>query len=48
MGDNGDVIGVDRFGASAPGEVVTRKYGFSVENLCEHALNLVNRKWEAK
>ena len=48
VGDDGDVIGVDRFGASAPGEVVTRKYGFSVENLCEHALNLVNRKREAK
>jgi transketolase len=27
---SGDVIGVDRFGASAPGEVMMREYGFTV------------------
>jgi transketolase len=27
------VLGVDRFGASAPGEIVMREYGFSVENV---------------
>jgi transketolase len=47
-GDEGDVIGVDRFGASAPGEVVLREYGFTVENICERATELVNRKWEVK
>jgi transketolase len=47
-GDEGDVIGVDRFGASAPGEVVMREYGFTVENVCERAMELVNRKWEVK
>jgi transketolase len=47
-GDEGDVIGVDRFGASAPGEVVMREYGFTVENICERATELVNRKWEVK
>jgi transketolase len=31
------VIGVDRFGASAPGPVVMREYGFTVENVCERA-----------
>ena len=45
-GDEGDVIGVDRFGASAPGEVMMREYGFTVENICERAMELVNRKWE--
>ena len=35
VGDEGDVIGVDRFGASAPGEVMMREYGFTVENICE-------------
>jgi transketolase len=44
VGGEGDVIGVDRFGASASGEVVMRKYGFTVENICNRAMELVNRK----
>jgi transketolase len=28
-------IGVDHFGASAPGEVVMRKYGFTAANVCQ-------------
>ena len=44
VGDRGDVLGVDRFGASAPGSVVMREYGFSVENVCQHALALLERK----
>ena len=47
-GDEGDVIGVDRFGASAPGEVMMREYSFTVENICERALDLVKRKCEVK
>ena len=47
-GDEGVVIGVDRFGASAPGAVVMREYGFTVEHICERAMELVNRKWAAK
>jgi transketolase len=38
VGDRGDVIGVDSFGASAPGSVVMREYGFTVENVCQRAL----------
>jgi transketolase len=45
VGDRGDIIGVDRFGASAPGPVVMREYGFSVENVCERALALLKRKY---
>ena len=41
VGDQGDVIGVDCFGASAPGEVVMREYGFTVENVCGRALRLL-------
>jgi transketolase len=41
VGDRGDVIGIDRFGASAPGPVVMREYGFSVENVCQRALALL-------
>jgi transketolase len=37
VGDAGDVIGVDRFGASAPGEIVLREYGFTVDNVCARA-----------
>jgi len=40
VGDRGDVLGVDRFGASAPGDVLLREYGFTVENVCRRALAL--------
>jgi transketolase len=48
VGGEGDVIGVDHFGASAPGDVVMREYGFTVVNVYERAMQLVKRKWEAK
>ncbi|MGO4883876.1 MAG: transketolase [Bryobacteraceae bacterium] len=38
VGDLGDVIGLDHFGASAPGPVLMREYGFTVENVCKRAL----------
>jgi transketolase len=41
VGDRGDVLSVDRFGASAPGEVVMREYGFTVENVCKRTLALL-------
>lgn len=39
--DEGDVIGVEGFGESAPGEEVLQAYGFTVENVVERALALV-------
>lgn len=39
--EEGDVIGIDRFGESAPGDVVMKEYGFSVENIIKHARTLV-------
>lgn len=33
VGFDGDVIAIDKFGASAPGEIVMKEYGFSVENV---------------
>lgn len=42
VGD-GDVIGVDRFGASAPGNVVMEKFGFTVDHVVERALALLGR-----
>ena len=41
VGDRGDVLGVDRFGASAPGDVMLREYGFTVENVCRRALAML-------
>ena len=41
VGDRGDVIGIDRFGASAPGDTVMREYGFTVENVCARAKALL-------
>ncbi|MCI4372396.1 MAG: transketolase [Thermoplasmata archaeon] len=35
VGPDGASIGVDRFGASAPGPVVQREYGFTVEHIVE-------------
>jgi transketolase len=40
VGSHGDVLGVDRFGASGPGEIVMREYGFTVENVCRRAVAL--------
>jgi transketolase len=35
LGPRVRVVGVPRFGASAPGETVLREYGITVENICE-------------
>ncbi len=37
VGDAGDTLCVDRYGASAPGERVLREYGFTVEHVVEKA-----------
>lgn len=43
VGRHGDVIGVDRFGASAPGAKVLEEYGFSAGNVAKRARALVER-----
>ena len=43
VGDGGDVIGLDRFGASAPGNVVMEKLGFTVDHVVERALKLLGK-----
>jgi transketolase len=37
---NLEVIGVDHFGASAPGERVMTEYGFNITNICQRAKSL--------
>ncbi len=46
VGERGGVIGVERFGASAPGDVVMREYGFTADNVCRQALRLIGREGE--
>jgi transketolase len=41
VGERGDVIGLNRFGASAPGEVALEKMGYNLENVVSHALKLI-------
>ena len=43
VGDRGDVLGIEIFGASAPGELVMEKYGFTVENICKRAMELLKK-----
>ncbi len=38
--DEGIILGIDHFGASAPGSTVLKEYGFTVENVVEAAKNL--------
>lgn len=37
LGARGEMLGVERFGASAPAAAVLREYGFSVDNVCARA-----------
>jgi transketolase len=41
VGDHGEVLSVERFGASAPADVLLREYGFSVANVCARAKALL-------
>jgi len=41
VGRDGVIIGVDRFGASAPGPVVMREYGFTAEHVVSAAKQLL-------
>ncbi len=43
VGHNGAVIGIDRFGASAPGPIALEKLGISVAHVVEQAKKLVKK-----
>jgi len=40
-GSNGVVIGINEFGASAPGNIVMEKFGFTSENIVQKAMELL-------
>jgi transketolase len=46
-GDNGDVLGLDRFGSSAPGEIAMEKLGFNVNNVVDRATRVIERAGKA-
>jgi len=42
--DDGEVIGIDRFGESAPAEEIMNEYGFTVENVVKTTKSLILKK----
>ncbi|HEX6587906.1 MAG TPA: transketolase [Longimicrobiales bacterium] len=44
VGGDGLIVGLDRFGASAPGKVALEKLGFNEENVIEHGLRAVRNR----
>jgi len=43
VGENGAVIGLDRYGASGPYKVLFRELGFNVDNVLAHARRLITQ-----
>lgn len=43
VGDRGGVIGIDRFGVSAPGDTNMQRFGFTAEHVVERAMALLDR-----
>jgi transketolase len=43
VGNSENIIGMERFGASAPGGTVMEKFGFSVENIVSRAISVFNK-----
>jgi transketolase len=41
VGGDGDVLGLERFGASAPGATVLKELGFAAENIAARARALL-------
>lgn len=47
VGDRGDVLGLDRFGASAPGTTVLKEFGFTADGIATRARVLLKRTRDA-
>lgn len=43
VGEHGGMISVETFGASAPSAIVMEKYGFTVDNICKRAFELIKK-----
>ncbi|MBC7555339.1 MAG: transketolase [Chryseobacterium sp.] len=42
--DEGDIIGIDKFGESAPGQEIMKEYGFTVENVIKRVKALLGKE----
>ncbi|TDB50343.1 MULTISPECIES: transketolase [Bacillaceae] len=42
VGDEGQVLGINHFGASAPGETIMKEFGFTVENVVARVKSMLN------
>ena len=42
VGDQGDVLGIDHFGASAPAGTLLREFGFTIDNVLARARHLLD------
>lgn len=43
VGLKGDIIGIDHFGASAPGDLLMEKFGFTTKNIIKQSLKILNK-----
>ena len=43
VGLDGAVVGIDHFGASAPAKILFEQFGFTVSNVVETAMQVINR-----
>ena len=43
VGDRGEILSIEHFGASASADVLLREYGFTVDNVVAHAKTLLER-----
>lgn len=44
VGLDGDIVAIDHFGSSAPGDILYKEFGITVENIVQRALKLVKAK----
>lgn len=42
-GESGEIIGIEKFGASAPDKILFEKYGFTVENVINTSKSVLNK-----
>ncbi|MEC0667803.1 transketolase [Priestia flexa] len=42
VGDEGQILGINHFGASAPGEIIMKEFGFTVDNVVARVKSMLN------
>jgi transketolase len=44
VGDSGVIIGLDRFGASAPGDIIYQQLGLTARHMADEAQHLLGKE----